>query len=109
MRRNKNELLPLRLTFNHSRLATVAVPGFVPIYSGGTARAFHPLPLLERYTGQHNRREQQNLSSALIVTIYCGSFIHTAAACGRSASYGTIPQHNSILLSEEEYDRGTYV
>jgi hypothetical protein len=27
----------------------VALPGFVPTYSGGTARALHPLPLPRRH------------------------------------------------------------
>lgn len=33
------------MTSSWRLLQTVAVAGFVPIYSGGTARAFHPLPL----------------------------------------------------------------
>ena len=43
----REEFLPTfnaqRTTFNVSK--TVASTGFVPIYSGGTARDLHPLPL----------------------------------------------------------------
>jgi hypothetical protein len=30
---------------SHPSIRTVAMTGFVPIYSGGTARDLHPLPL----------------------------------------------------------------
>lgn len=42
--------------------APVAIAGFVPIYSGGTARDSHPLPLTRGYVRQHNRRARQSLS-----------------------------------------------
>lgn len=43
-------------------LAPVATAGFVPIYSGGTARDSHPLPFDRRLCQQHNRRARQSLS-----------------------------------------------
>jgi len=45
---------------------TVVFAGFVPIYSGGTARDLHPLPLPQRHNGRHSRRGRQNLSSPLM-------------------------------------------
>jgi hypothetical protein len=71
---------------------TVAVPGFVPIDSGGTARVSHPLPLLRSYNRQHNRREGQSLSSSLTFG---------PDACGRPHSYGTIRRYRSRSFREE--------
>ena len=45
---------------------TVVFAGFVPIYSGGTARDLHPLPLPGVTMCGHNRRERQNLSSSIM-------------------------------------------
>jgi hypothetical protein len=45
----KDRRLSLRVTFHRSRFKTVALAGFVPIYSGGTARDLHPLPIPRRH------------------------------------------------------------
>jgi hypothetical protein len=52
---------------SHPSDRTVALAGFVPIHSGGTARDSHPLPLSGNYNVSGNsRRHEQFLSSSLL-------------------------------------------
>lgn len=52
---------------SHPSNRTVAFTGFVPIYSGGTARDLHPLPLPRNHECErHSRRPEQFLSSSLM-------------------------------------------
>jgi hypothetical protein len=62
---------------------TVAVAGFVPIYSGGTARAFHPLPLPRSHnvggTIGESDKTCQGPTAAPLVTVR-----HAVVACARN-------------------------
>jgi large subunit ribosomal protein L28 len=77
----------------HSHASGLA--GFVPIYSGGTARAFHPLPLpRSHYLWRHNRRERQTLSRSHITQSLFFSRSPTGkpacSACQSSSSCGSM-------------------
>lgn len=100
----------LRFTFHFSRFTTVAVPGFVPIHSGETARALLPLPLLEGSFPEHNRRGVEKLSRSRRLCRHFPTH-HEKNQMLVSVHPAMVLSHRSIEFHfiEKEYDRGIYV
>ena len=92
----------------------MAVPGFVPIYSGGTARELHPLPVLWSYTGStigegsktcQAQLEPQRLIPLLRTILFLLMNVHLVLVTIHEAVVVS-PDFHQVHFVKKENDRG---